>query len=184
MTIGTDTQMHAAIAERWTAHLLPAAIHTLHRAATGYCDPNNWDLDPPPGLDRIADALDAVLPAFCPVMANTAKGGFPTPALMAKATASSLIQNLMTAMAEHVPVGPWTPAHSSHASMRGYGQSCYLSSFEQWAITAGTAEEDRLTAWGTDALTAQAVITGTSPKPSFDEAFAHATTLLPGTVPA
>lgn len=184
MTISTAAQMHAAVAERWAAHLLPATIHTLHRAAIGYCDPNNWDVDPLPGLDRIADALDALVPAFCTVMTGP-RGNSPiTPAMMAKATASSMLQCLIKAVSERVPAGPWAPAHSSLASMRGYEQDRYLSSFEQWAITAGTAEGDRLTAWGTDALAAQAVIAGTSPKPSFDEAFAHATTLLPGTVPA
>lgn len=179
MTITTADQLYDAVAERWMPHLLPATIHTLHRAAIGYLDPNDWDIGALSGINRIADALDALLPSYCPVLADTSGKGLLSPAIMAKATASTMLQKLITAMAEHVPIGPWTPAHSSLAAMRGRDQSRYLSSFEQWAISAGAAPDDCLTAWGTNALDAQAVIAGTAPKPSFDDAFSRATGLLP-----
>ena len=170
---GTDT--YDSIAAAWERHLSPIAMYVLHRASVGYARPRFKERIEVPGLNRLAASLDALLPAFCDI---DAKGGMP-PSLIIKVTASSMLKSIIVASVERLPILTWQPAHSSIASMLGYDEGKYLTSFDQWVIEASGSFGGTVTPWGTNAPDAHGVYARIVPQPSIADALTLATSLLP-----
>lgn len=163
------------IAETWSEHLAPIVAHILHRVSTSHLNPNLKDPPRIPALDRLAIPLDALLPAFCD---PGNRGPVPT-SLKVRVIAAAMLRAILSASIDRLTDPAWDAVHPRLAHMRRTPNDRSSIKTVHPLQSVSTTCGGHVTAWGTNAPDAHAVLVGIVPRPSFEDALALATSLLP-----